>query len=71
MKTGQYAQQKSVSQKPRQQDPITKFALACTKYALRCASRRQMHYVLRAVDRNPLVPPTGSAPANWCLDNMK
>ena len=67
MKTGQYAQYKSASQKSRQQDPTTKFALVCTKYALRCVSRREIRYVPRAVDRNPQVPPTGNAPANWCL----
>ena len=67
MKTVQYAQQKTASQKPQRQDPTMKFALVYTKYALRYASRRQMHYVLRAVDRNPQVPPTGNAPANWCL----
>ena len=67
MKTGQYAQHKSASQKSRQQDPNTKFALVCTKYALCCASRREIRYVPRAVDRNPQVPPTGNAPANWCL----
>ena len=68
MKTGQYAQHKSASQKSRQQDPTTKFALVCTKYALRCASRREIRYVPRAVDRNPLTPPTGNAPANCCLE---